>query len=267
MAGPVLLAALLSASWSSRQALIALSEVIEEEKARAAQSAESLAQPRLNVKIASISASSRTLNYTKAGSKERTRQAQAEGSSETQTLLQLGRGSFAQNGESLKRRKRALRASREALKTWCIFALVRICEDFNYFGLTWIPGFTTLKVLVLGWFTWSKSPSFVSSTYDSIVVPFFYKASKLIDRASRRALQLALEALDVIQQHSWSTDLAKSSNDDLVKWKNYLQNVLKRVEQRQVKLEEYESSTSSFTSPYPSPSRPSHVSSKSKNEA
>jgi hypothetical protein len=119
------------------------------------------------------------------------------------------------------REEQDLSAARgDALKLWCVLALLRLGEESVERLVSWVPGYSVAKLLLLAQI--ARAPETARVAFDACVAPTMERLALQVFRARAALLQLAVRLLAVLTGPDWHEELRAADKGELDHWRALL---------------------------------------------
>jgi hypothetical protein len=111
-------------------------------------------------------------------------------------------------------------ARRDALKLWCVLALLRLGEESLERFVSWVPGYSVAKLLLLAQI--ARAPETARLAFDACVAPTMERLALQVSLARAVLLQLAVRLLAALTEPDWREELRAADNGELDRWRALL---------------------------------------------
>ncbi len=102
---------------------------------------------------------------------------------------------------------------RDALKLWCVLALLRLAEESVERLVRWVPGYSVAKLLLLVQI--ARAPETARLAFDACVAPTMERLALQVARARAILLRHAVRLLATLTGPGWHEELRAAENGEL----------------------------------------------------
>ncbi len=163
------------------------------------------------------------------------RPAEAEGEAEEQAagaaLLAAAEGVTALEAPARapgREEQDLLAARRDALKLWCVLALLRLGEESLEPLVSWVPGYSVAKLLLLAQI--ARAPETARVAFHACVAPTMERLALQVSLARAVLLQLAVRLLAALTGPDWHEELRAAENGELDRWRALVVGLISRAD-------------------------------------